>query len=70
MNWALIGMQILKTLGAIIGTMVTQLLAGKAIKRLILLPFQWLTKKTETPKDDAILKEAEKDLGLEEGEGK
>lgn len=66
MNWALIGMQILKTLGTIVGTMLTQLLAGKAIKRVILLPFEWLVKKTKNTEDDKIIKEAEKDLGIGE----
>jgi len=54
-----------KTLGAIVMSMVGTLLAGKAIKRLFLFPFQWLASKTQTKKDDILIHDAEEDLGLE-----
>lgn len=43
------------------------LLAGKTIRRLILLPFEWLASKTESRIDDKIVEQAEEDLGIPGG---
>ncbi len=42
------------------------LLAGKFLKRLIMLPFEYIARKTKTKIDDVLLAEAQKDLGIEE----
>lgn len=42
------------------------LVFGKAIRRVLLLPVEWLVRKTNNKIDDVILKEAESDLGLDD----
>lgn len=58
MDWKL-------TLIASLSTLAVSLLAGKGIRRLIFLPFEWLASKTNTKVDDIILSEAEKDAGID-----
>lgn len=48
-----------------LGSALTALFMGKAIRRLVLLPFEWLASKTETRIDDTIIQEASKDLGID-----
>lgn len=43
----------------------TALLMGKAIRRILLLPFEWLARKTDSKVLDVIVDEAEKDLGID-----
>lgn len=43
----------------------TSLLMGKAIRRLALLPFEWLSRKTNTKIDDKLIEEARHDLGVD-----
>lgn len=50
-------------LGAV-AALATQILMGKFLKRLILLPFEYWASKTNNPVDDKLLDEAEKDLGI------
>lgn len=57
--------QIYAIIGAAVITLVTQLLAGKMIKRLLLLPFEYLSSRTDNKIDDVLVDEAEKDLGIE-----
>lgn len=44
---------------------VTALLSGKFVRRLLLLPFEFLAKKTNNKIDDKLVAEAEKDLGID-----
>lgn len=44
---------------------VTTLLTGKFIRRLILLPFEWLSKQSGSKVDDKLVEEARKDLGVD-----
>ena len=44
----------------------TTLLSGKFLRRLILLPFKFLVAKTKTKEDDRLVEEAALDLGLDE----
>jgi hypothetical protein len=43
-----------------------KLLMGKAVRRILLLPFQKIAEKTATKEDDIIVKEAAKDLEIED----
>lgn len=43
---------------------VTALLTGKTLRRLLLLPFELLSKKTANKTDDKLVEEARKDLGI------
>lgn len=43
---------------------VSALLTGKFLRRLLLLPFEYLTKQTNNKIDDKLLEEARKDLGV------
>lgn len=43
---------------------VSALLTGKFLRRLLLLPFEFISKKTNTKIDDKLLEEARKDLGV------
>lgn len=43
----------------------TSLLAGKAFRRVLLLPFEWLAKRTGSKVLDTIVDEAERDLGID-----
>lgn len=42
----------------------TALLTGKTLRRLLLLPFELISRKTETKVDDKLVEEARKDLGV------
>jgi hypothetical protein len=44
---------------------VTALLTGKTFRRILLLPFEWISKKTTTKVDDTLVHEARRDLGVE-----
>jgi hypothetical protein len=52
------------------GVVLASLIAGKTMKRLLLLPFKFIVSKTKTQEDDLILSEAAKDLGLPEDAAK
>lgn len=41
------------------------LLMGRTLKRLILLPFEYLAKRTSNTIDDQIIADAEQDAGIE-----
>jgi hypothetical protein len=43
---------------------VTALLTGKTFRRLLLLPFEWISSKTGSKVDDKLVEEARKDLGI------
>lgn len=45
--------------------LVAMLAAGKALRRLLLLPFEWLARKTPTKVDDVLVSEVGSDLGLD-----
>lgn len=47
-----------------LGGVVTALLTGKTLRRLLLLPFELLAKKTANKTDDKLVEEARKDLGV------
>lgn len=49
---------------ALIGA-VTALLTGKTFRRILLLPFEWVSRKTKTKVDDTLVQEAQKDLGVD-----
>lgn len=51
-------------LGGLSGTLIA-LAAGKAFRRILFLPLEWIVRKTSTPIDDKLLAEAEKDVGIE-----
>jgi hypothetical protein len=56
--------QIVAAVAAAATAIVAQLLAGKAIKKLLLWPLEWLTKKTKTKVDDKIVEQAQIDVGI------
>lgn len=41
------------------------LAAGKSLKRLVLLPFEYLARKTDSPVIDKLVEQAEEDLGIQ-----
>ena len=43
----------------------TTLLMGRTLRRLILLPFEWLARNTENKIDDQIVSDATQDLGID-----
>ncbi len=47
------------------GGILIALLNGKAIRRLLTLPLEWIVRKTGNKTDDKLLEEVEKDLGLD-----
>jgi len=47
-----------------LGGVATALLTGKTFRRLLLLPFELLSRKTSTKIDDKLVEEARKDLGV------
>jgi hypothetical protein len=53
-------------LGMASGGIVTALLTGKFIRRLLITPFDLIAEKTATQIDDKLVEEAKKDLGLED----
>lgn len=56
---------ILKTLGTILLSMLMSIVTGRVLKRLVLWPLEKLASKTENKKDDQLVNDARKDLGLE-----
>ena len=52
-----------------LGSAVLAILTGKTFRRLLLLPFKLLSKKTKTKEDDLLVQEAARDLGLPEDAG-
>lgn len=44
---------------------VVALLSGKAVRRILLLPFEWIASRTSNKIDDKIIDDAQKDLGIE-----
>lgn len=51
-------------IGTGVGSAVVLLLAGKTLRRLLLLPFKLLAEKTKTKEDDLLVEEAARDLDL------
>lgn len=64
-NWAILGIQLAKTLGGVLLSIGMQLLAGKAFKKLLLLPFQKWASRTKNTTDDKLVEQASRDLGLD-----
>lgn len=44
---------------------IAMLAAGKAVRRVVLLPFEWLRNKLKSRTLDVLLEEAERDLGID-----
>lgn len=63
-------MQMGKALGSLLLGILMQVLAGRALKRLVMWPFQWLAARTRNKKDDQLVKDAEQDLGIADKEEK
>lgn len=53
-----------KALVAAILTALTELVTGRAIRRLILWPFKYWANRTKNKKDDQLIRDAEQDLRL------
>jgi hypothetical protein len=51
-------------IGMGLGSMVLAILTGKTLRRLLLLPFKLISRKTKTIEDDLLVREAARDLGL------
>jgi hypothetical protein len=66
MNWVTVGIAIGKTVGQVLISLAMSMLTGRAFKRLILWPFEALSKKTRTKKDDQIVQDAKRDLGVDQ----
>jgi hypothetical protein len=49
-----------------LGSAVLAILTGKTLRRLLLLPFKLISRKTKTKEDDLIVQEAARDLGISE----
>lgn len=47
-----------------LGGVVTALLTGKTFRRLLLLPFEYLARRSDNKADDKLIEEARKDLGI------
>ena len=47
-----------------LGSAVLAILTGKTLRRLLLLPFKLISRKTKTKEDDLIVQEAARDLGI------
>ncbi len=43
---------------------VMALLTGKTVRRLLLLPFEWIASRTSSKTDDKLVDEARHDLGV------
>lgn len=68
-NWAALGFVILRTLGQVGLSLLLSLLNGKAVKRLIAIGLEKWAKWTGNTMDDRVVREIEKDWGLDpEGE--
>lgn len=52
-----------------LGSAVLAILTGKTFRRLLLLPFKLISRKTKTIEDDLLVREAARDLGLSEDAG-
>jgi len=52
-----------------LGSAVLAILTGKTLRRLLLLPFKLISRKTKTIEDDLLVQEAARDLGLSEDAG-
>lgn len=50
---------------AAMGGAVVALLTGKLVRRLLLLPFEYLSSRTSSKVDDKLVEEARKDLGVD-----
>lgn len=61
--------QLYTIIGMGLGSAVLAILTGKTFRRLLLLPFKLLSKKTRTKEDDLLVQEAARDLGLSEDAG-
>ncbi len=64
MNLDLIPPEIRTQVGLALAGLGAALLAGKSIRRLFLLPFEYFARKTPTHIDDVIVKQIEEDLGV------
>ena len=49
---------------AALAPIIASLVAGKAIRRVLFMPFEWLSKRTKTELDDQIIADAREDLGI------
>jgi hypothetical protein len=58
--------QLYMIIGMGAGSAVLAILTGKTFRRLLLLPFKLISKKTKTKEDDLLVQEAARDLGLSE----
>lgn len=52
-------------LGTYLLPLLVILLTGKFLRRLLLLPFEYLSRRTATKVDDVLVEEAGRDLGIE-----
>lgn len=44
---------------------ITALATGKLLRRILLLPFEWISRKTDSKIDDKLVDEARHDLGVD-----
>lgn len=58
--------QLYTLIGMGLGSAVLAILTGKTLRRLLLLPFKLISRKTKTKEDDLLVQEAARDLGLPE----
>jgi hypothetical protein len=65
-NISLTQEQLYMIIGMGAGSAVLAILTGKTFRRLLLLPFKLISKKTKTKEDDLLVQEAARDLGLSE----
>lgn len=56
--------EIKAALGVALAGIGTMLLTGKGIRRLLLLPFEWLSSRTASKVDDVIVRQIESDLDI------
>jgi hypothetical protein len=56
--------QVYMIIGMGLGSAVLAILTGKTLRRLLLLPFKLISRKTKTKEDDLLVQEAARDLGL------
>jgi hypothetical protein len=57
---------LLKTLGTVLGSLAMQLLTGKALKQLILIPIEKWTKKSKSVEDDKVVDKIKQDWDIKE----
>lgn len=65
-NWIPILITLGKTVGGVLLTMLTELLTGRFLRSLIILPFEKLAKKTTNTEDDRLVEQAKHDLHIDE----